>query len=140
MSVSYPIHGADILIFKGSETTPLAGPRNVTINYTCDTVETHTKSNFPAKTYMASWEGWTASFDGVYNGDTMATALHAGDEVAVKIQVRTAASTYEQIYAGNAIITEFSIEAGQDDITTFSCSLQGTGALTIGAGTQGGTP
>ena len=137
MSVSYPIHGANILLFKGSETTPIAGQRNVTINYTCDSVETFTKSDFPAKTFMAGWESWTCSFDGVYNGDTMATALHAGAEVAVKIQVKTGTTTYEQIYAGNAIITEFSIEAGQDDITTFSCSLQGTGALTIGAGTQG---
>lgn len=43
-------------------------------------------------------------------------------------------SSYTEIYSGSAIITEFSVEAGQDDVTTFSATLQGSGAFTYPSG------
>ena len=142
------IHGANILIFKGSATTPIAGQKNVTINFTSDTVDTSTKDTFPSKTYMASWMDWTCSFDGVYSGDDILNDLAVGDAVTVKIKKRvttSGTSTYTDIYSGSAIITEFSVEASQDDVTTFSASLQGSGSFTYptpsssqGGDTQGG--
>ena len=139
------IHGANILIFKDSATTPIAGQKNVTINFTSDTVDISTKDTFPSKTYIASWMDWTCSFDGVYNGDNILHDLAVGNAVTVKIKKRTTTngtSTYEEIYSGSAIITEFSVEASQDDVTTFSASLQGSGAFTYptpsNSGTQGG--
>ena len=142
------IQGANILIFKGSETSPIAGQKNVTINFTSDTVDTSTKDTFPSKTYMASWMDWTCSFDGVYSGDDILNDLAVGAAVTVRIKSRVKNGdtyTYTEIYSGSAIITEFSVEASQDDVTTFSASLQGSGSFTYstpsnsqGGETQGG--
>ncbi len=142
------LRGVDILIFKGTDTSPIAGQRNVTINFKSDTFDTTAKSDYPNKTYMSGWMDWDASFDGVYDGDAMLDLLAVGNSVAVKIQKNTgtyASPSYTQIYSGNALVTEFSVEAGQDDIATFSISLQGTGAFTYpsqSSGTSGtsGTP
>lgn len=128
------VHGVHIRIYSG--TTLIGGQRNVTINYKADTVEIHTKEDFPNKKYLRSWEDWDCSFDGVLKDTTMATALKAGDTVSVKIQDDSGDSAV-QMFTGSAIVTEYSVEAGQDDVTTFSISLQGNGALTVGSGGSG---
>lgn len=130
------IAGANILIFKGTDTTPIAGQKNVTINFKSDTIETSTKDTFPSKTYISSWMDWDCSFDGVYSGDDILDDLAVGDAVTVKIKKRittsgtSGTSSYTEIYSGSAIITEFSVEGSQEDVTTFSATLQGSGAFT----------
>lgn len=128
------IAGANILIFKGaSSTSPIAGQKNVTINFKSETIDTSTKSDYPSKTYISGAMDWDCSFDGVYEGNDILNDLAVGSSVAVKIQSRTVTSgtpTYTQIYSGSAIITQFTVEASKDDVTTFSATLQGTGAFT----------
>ena len=127
------IHGACIRIYDG--TTLIGGQRNVTINIKSDTVETHSKEDFPWKYYKYSWMEWDCSFDGVFAVDTPANyteKLIKGQTLSVDITDDSAnlASKGTTLYSGTAVVTEFSMEAGQDDIATFSISLQGTGALT----------
>lgn len=127
------IAGANILVFKGTDTTPIAGQKNVTITFKSETIDTTTKDTFPSKTCMSGFMDWECSFDGVYSGDDILDDLAVGDAITVKIKKRTTSSgtsSYTEIYSGSACITEFSIGASQDDVTTFSATLQGSGAFT----------
>ena len=121
------IHGVHIRIYNGTDL--IGGQRNVTINTKSDTVEVHTKTDFPNKKYIKSWEDWDCSFDGVLQNSSLSGSIAAGDTVSVVIQ-DDSSTPGTSMLTGSAIVTEYNVEAGQDDITTFSVSLQGNGALT----------
>lgn len=124
-TIPTPLHGATVLIKIGS--TVVAGQRDATINIKRDTIETHCKTDYPyMKKYMVSWGEWDCSFDGIWLGDALLSELSAGTAVSVTIDMNNGST-----YTGDAIVTECSLSIPQDDVATFSCNLQGCGALTI---------
>lgn len=123
-----PMHGANVLIYI--EDTLVAGQKNCTINVKRDTIEVQSKSDYPNKKFMSNWAEWDCSFDGVFLSPEYAEALLSGSEVDVEIEFGSHTSP-SITYSGTANVTEANIEASQDDVATLSCTLQGTGALTI---------
>ena len=75
-------------------------------------------------------KSWTSSCDGVYFVDDAGleaaqTAFMNGTEVKLDFTNSSGLA-----YSGQAVITSMSVEAGQEDIVSYTISFEGTGALT----------
>ena len=122
------IKGVDVLIKIGSQV--IGGQRNATVEMSAETLDTTTKSSGGWSTKIAGLKSWTCSADGVFFIDDAGhkaceTAFLAGN--AVQVELSNTSGLY---YAGDVIITSMSVEAGQDDVVSYSVSFEGTGELT----------
>lgn len=128
------IAGVDVLLYAmvGSPTpvsTVVGGQSGATLNRETNVIEVTSKESGWAEN-VAGIKSWSIECDGyVVTGDSAYTALETAWETGATIEVEIkvpAGSTY----TGQAIISQFPLEAPQDDAMTFKITLQGTGALT----------
>lgn len=110
--------------------TIVGGQRGATLNRSAETIDITTKSSSGWRENEASIREWSIETDGLLiEDDTAYTELENcymnGTKVLVEL-VTAAGNTYE----GEALITDFPIEAPYDDAATYSVTLQGTGPLT----------
>ena len=107
-----------------------------------ETRETTSKDDAIFRTYVASAKNWTISGSALF-GDDNATSwnpddlyAYIGTEVDIKITQCAAGTvtpaTGETKIEGNAILTQLSASFPDKDNGTYSFSLQGTGAWTVG--------
>jgi TP901-1 family phage major tail protein len=129
-----PIRGVDVLInvWTGAAYETVAGQRGCTINLTADTLDATSKTD---ELTLAGWRSkmsglrdWSMDFDGLLELADNAVmylynAFRTGDEVQVQI------SGLDIVLAGPAYITNFSIAAPHDDLTTVTGTLAGFGPL-----------
>ncbi|WP_034328678.1 phage major tail protein, TP901-1 family [Alkaliphilus transvaalensis] len=120
--------GVDFIIKVGDKV--LGGQRGGTLNRTAEMIDTTTKSSAGWKENEASYKEWSIASDGLLVETDEAftlleTAYMNGEKVMVELS--TAAGNK---YSGEALITDFPIEAPYDDSATYSVTLQGTGPLT----------
>ena len=126
------IKGLDVLIKVGS--TVVGGQRNASLEMSAETIDTTVKSTGGWAAKIPGIKSWTSSCDGVYflddTGLTAAqTAFMNGTEVKLEFSKGT-----DLVYSGQAVITSMSVEAGQEDVVSYTISFEGTGALTATAG------
>ena len=124
------IKGLDVLIKVGS--TVVGGQRNASLEMSAETIDTTVKSTGGWAAKIPGIKSWTSSCDGVYFLDDAGleaaqTAFMEGTEV--KLDFSKGA---ELVYSGQAVITSMSVEAGQEDVVSYTISFEGTGALTAG--------
>lgn len=110
--------------------TSVGGQRGAALNRATETIDSSSKDSNGWQESDVGLKNWGIETDGLLIEDDTAygkleTAYMASD--TVKVQLSTPA---EKTYTGDAIITDFPIDAPYDDVATFSISLQGTGALT----------
>ena len=122
------IKGVDVLIKIGDQV--IGGQRNATIEMSAETIDTTTKSSGGWTTKIAGLKSWTCSADGIFFIDDAGrkaceTAFLNGGTVQVELSNETGL-----YYAGNVLISSMSVEAGQDDVVSYSVSFEGTGELT----------
>ncbi|MCD6177552.1 MAG: hypothetical protein J7K29_06920 [Candidatus Cloacimonetes bacterium] len=103
--------------------------RGATLTINTDTIETTAKQDDWAE-FVAGKRNWTLDCDALVvitdNGRlALESAATNGTEVQVKLVVDS------KKYEGNGIITSYQITGSMGDVTTYSISIQGTGALTI---------
>lgn len=128
------VAGVDVLLFynDGTSDVVLGGQSGATLNRETNIIEVTSKESGWAENLagIKSWsieaEGYVVVSDKAY--DAMEDAWENGEEIDVQIVVPSG-----QTYSGKALISEFPLEAPQDDALTFSISLQGTGALSKAA-------
>ena len=125
------VKGVDVQVKVGSNF--VAGERNATLNRSAETIDVTTKDSEGWKENEASFKEWGVDSDGLMiENDTafeaLETAFENGEAVALEIALPSGKK-----YSGNAIITDFPLEAPYDDEMTYSVSFVGTGALTITA-------
>lgn len=104
-----------------------------------DMIETTNKDSAGAKEYIAGEYGYTMSVEGMFEEDAsvgasiswkeIITDLIAGTEVTI---VMTSNVSGDLKLSGKALFSNLNLTAPQNDVTTFTASIQGTGALTIG--------
>lgn len=99
---------------------------------TSETADATNKDNEPWSETIITRIGWGASFDGVLDdADTalvyLRTQWKAGNPIYVQIQKDQL--TGGQNEEGSAVITDLSEEYPDSDVVTYTCELQGTGAL-----------
>lgn len=84
---------------------------------------------------LSSIKSWTMSTSALYALDStnspqsIAAAVLAGTPVAVRFTTDVTGDTY---YSGTGIITKFDVNAPNEEDSTFSIEIKGSGALTIG--------
>jgi TP901-1 family phage major tail protein len=126
------IAGVDVLLYAstdgGTTKNVVGGQSGATLNRETNVMEVTSKESGWAENLagIKSWsiecEGYVVVSDVAY--EALETAWEEGEPIDVEIVVPSGST-----YNGKAIISEFPLEAPQDDAMTFSITLQGTGAL-----------
>ena len=126
--------GLNVLVSTG-EGQVLGGQRGATLNRGSETLDVSNKATGGAwKEFIAGAKEWSIECDGILiDGDASFTALETAflNGTIVKVKIGDDAGWG---YNGNAIITDFPIEAPYDDALTYTVTLQGTGELSKVAG------
>ena len=122
------IKGLDVLIKVGSQV--VGGQRNASLEMSAETIDTTVKSTGGWASKIPGIKSWTSSCDGVYFLDDAGleaaqTAFMNGTAVELEFSKQSGLA-----YSGQAVITSMSVEAGQEDIVSYTISFEGTGALT----------
>ena len=122
------IKGLDVLIKVGS--TVVGGQRNASLEMSAETIDTTVKTTGGWASKIPGIKSWTSSCDGVYFVDDAGleaaqTAFMNGTAVSLEFSNSEGLS-----YSGQAVITSMSVEAGQEDVVSYTISFEGTGALT----------
>lgn len=127
--------GVNFLILVEDKQTPgtyikVAGQRNGSLNREYDTVDVTNKDNSGWSDEEYGVGKWSIEGDGLLvENDAGYLALEEAFENAeyVKVRFQTAGGNK---YEGNALISDFPIEAPYDDAATYSITLNGKGAYT----------
>lgn len=132
--------GLDFLVLVNTGTSsapsfkPIAAQRGATLNRSAETLDITSKATEGWKESLAGLKEWSIDADGLLvESDEGFKALEDAfmDSEKIKIQLQTASGNK---YEGDAIITDFPIEAPYDDVATYSLSFTGAGKLAKIAG------
>ena len=118
--------GADAL-------TAIASVRGWSMDITRDTVENTSMSSAGARTYKKGLQSYSGSMDIVYDDSEnaiVATALNPDTDDAVSVEFYSDSAVDATKFAGDVIVTGYSVTASYDGLTEASVSFQGTGAIT----------
>ena len=123
------IKGLDVLIKVGTQV--VGGQRNASLEMSAETIDTTVKTTGGWASKITGIKSWTSSCDGVYFLDDAGleaaqTAFMNGAAVQLEFS-----KGVELVYSGQAVITSMAVEAGQEDIVSYTISFEGTGALTV---------
>lgn len=138
-------YGGDMHLFLASG-LPIAFSTSAKLEVTCDTREISSKDSGYWKERLAGKLDWKAGSDALYTEALVGTAtttsvdelyalMTARSPITMVFGAATGAAaaqtndTSKKHYTGQAIITAISINAPDNETTTYSISLEGTGAL-----------
>ena len=120
-------NGTLISIYKVIATvnTKIANATSNDFTITKDMIETTNKDSAGAKEYIAGEYGYTMSVEGMFEEDASVGALISWKEIMTDLM----AGTEITIVMTSALTGE--LTAPQNAVSTFTASIQGTGALTV---------
>ena len=135
------VNGTLVALYKDTGTPPLVKVANLTstdFELSKDTIDATNKDGGSYKEFLVGLSSWTMNAEGIFEEDGSATGVTAkdllddiiaGDPITA---VMSSAETGDLKLSGLAVITSFAWNAPVNDVSTFSVSLQGSGALTVG--------
>lgn len=133
-------NGTLIAIYKdiSGTLTKIANATSNDFTITKDMIETTNKDSAGAKEYIAGEYGFTMSVEGMFEEDAsvgasiswkeIMTDLLAGTVVTI---VMTSNVTGDLKLSASALFNDLKLTAPQNAVSTFTASIQGTGALTV---------
>ena len=133
-------NGTLISIYKVIATvnTKIANATSNDFTITKDMIETTNKDSAGAKEYIAGEYGYTMSVEGMFEEDASVGALISWKEIIADLMagteitiVMTSAITGDLKLSGAALFSDLKLTAPQNAVSTFTASIQGTGALTV---------
>ena len=119
--------------------TKIANLTSTDFELTKDTIDATNKDGNNYKEFLVGLSSWTMSAEGIFEEDGSTTNhspkdllddIIAGQEITVVMG--NADETGDLKLSGSAVLTNFSWNAPVNDVSTFSCTLQGSGTLTVG--------
>lgn len=119
--------------------TKIANLTSTDFELTKDTIDATNKDGNNYKEFLVGLSSWTMSAEGIFEEDGSTTNhspkdllddIIAGAEITVVMG--NADETGDLKLSGSAVLTNFSWNAPVNDVSTFSCTLQGSGTLTVG--------
>ena len=115
----------------GASFNDLTGQRNGTFTRTTTTVDSTTKAEAGQSAFLASRLEWTFDADGIMD-DTTDTAWGDLVDAYDALTVVSCRFTDEDsnTYIGNVLVTTLELTGPEDDVYSYTVSLQGTGTLT----------
>ena len=134
-------NGTLIAIYKdvAGTLTKIANASSNDFSITKDMIETTNKDSAGEKEYIAGEYGYTMSVEGMFEEDAsvgasiswkeILTDLIAGTSVTI---VMTSNVSGDIKLSGAAFFSDLNLTAPRNDVATFTASIQGTGALTVG--------
>ena len=140
MATTGLVNGTLIALYKDVSGTPtkIANLTSTDFEITKDTIDATNKDGDTYKEFLVGLSSWTMSAEGIFEEDgstsnfsakDLLDDMIAGDAITV---VMTSNETGDLKLTGSAVMTSFAWNAPVNDVATFSCSLQGSGALTVG--------
>jgi len=131
---NYEGSAGTVKIKSGSDAlTAIASVRSWSMDITRDTVETTSMSSGGTRTYKKGLQTYSGSMDIVYDDSEntiVSTAMNPDTDDTVSVELYSDAAVDTSKFAGDVIITSYSITANYDGLTEASVSFQGTGAIT----------
>jgi predicted secreted protein len=133
-------NGTLISIYKVIATvnTKIANATSNDFTITKDMIETTNKDSAGAKEYIAGEYGYTMTVEGMFEEDASVGALISWKEIIADLMagteitiVMTSAVTGDLKLSGAALFNDLKLTAPQNAVSTFTASIQGTGALTV---------
>lgn len=110
--------------------TKVGGQRGASLSRSSDTFDATNKDSLGWKEFEAGFKEWSIEADGlVLTTDIGYVALETAYTSGAKVKVQIIDANGAD-YTGSAIVTDLPIDMPYDDLVTYSCTLQGTGALT----------
>ena len=140
MATTGLVNGTLVALYKDVSGTPtkIANLTSTDFELSKDTIDATNKDGGSYKEFLVGLSSWTMNAEGIFEEDGSATGVSAkdllddiiaGDPITA---VMSSAESGDLKLSGSAIITSFAWNAPVNDVSTFSVSLQGTGALTVG--------
>lgn len=143
MATTGLVNGTLVSLYKdvAGTLTKIANGTSADFEITKDTIDATNKDGGSYKEFLVGLSSWTMSFEGIFeeDGSVGAGLLSAKDVIDDLIAgtlitvVMTSNVTGDLKLSGSALLTNFAWSAPVNDVATFSCSLQGSGSLTVGA-------
>lgn len=133
-------NGTLIAIYKdiSGTLTKIANATSNDFTITKDMIETTNKDSAGAKEYIAGEYGYTMSVEGMFEEDGSVGALISWKEIMTDLLagtivtiVMTSNVTGDLKLSGSALFNDLKLTAPQNAVSTFTASIQGTGALTV---------
>jgi predicted secreted protein len=134
-------NGTLIAIYKdiSGTLTKIANATSNDFTITKDMIETTNKDSAGAKEYIAGEYGYTMSVEGMFEEDGSVGALISWKEIITDLLAGTSVTIVmtsnvsgDLKLSGSAFFNDLNLTAPQNDVATFTASIQGTGALTVG--------
>jgi len=142
MATTGPVNGTLISIYKDVSGTlkKIANATSNSIDISKDMIDVTSKDSAGAKEFIAGEYGYTLNVEAIFEDDAsvgasqqsfkdLATDLLAGTLLTI---VMSSNVTGDEKYSGTAFFTSLSLSAPNNDKATWTGTLQGSGALTIG--------
>lgn len=143
------INGTNILLYQYDPITllgvPFAAATNCTFNTSVDQVEVTTTNSNSYKEYLGSQINWNITADGFialadYSYLSLLTKLRLKEQIVVKFQIDNdnddgSGTLGYSVFTGVVNIVNLDMSGPVEGASTYSVTLQGTGAYTI-SGTQ----
>ena len=145
MATTGKVNGTVIGLYKVVTGTPdtytkIANGRSASADVSIDMIETTEKDSGGYKEFIAGEKGDTFQFEGVLEYDTsvstqglsmkdLMTDALAGNSFVIRWSSQSTGDEYLQ---SSVLISSVSLSAPNNDVATFSCTLQMTGTITLG--------
>ena len=132
MATTGKINGTDFLLYVGgvavswstSCSLSVTGPGTINVSNK-DSDNWLEKLKAKGYSWTMSVDGM-ATFDGTYSVEDIFLLFRNNSTVTIKFSTDDAA---DRFWSGSAVATSFSLDAPQEDATTFSCEFEGLGIL-----------
>lgn len=133
-------NGTLIAIYKdiSGTLTKIANATSNDFTITKDMIETTNKDSAGAKEYIAGEYGYTMSVEGMFEEDGSVGALISWKEIMTDLLAGTSVTivmtsnvTGDLKLSGSAFFNDLKLTAPQNAVSTFTASIQGSGALTV---------
>ena len=133
-------NGTLIAIYKdiSGSLTKIANATSNDFTITKDMIETTNKDSAGAKEYIAGEYGYTMSVEGMFEEDGSVGALISWKEIITDLLAGTSVTivmtsnvTGDLKLSGSAFFNDLKLTAPQNAVSTFTASIQGSGALTV---------
>ena len=133
-------NGTLIAIYKdiSGTLTKIANATSNDFTITKDMIETTNKDSGGAKEYIAGEYGYTMSVEGMFEEDGSVGALISWKEIITDLLAGTSVTivmtsnvTGDLKLSGSAFFNDLKLTAPQNAVSTFTASIQGSGALTV---------
>ena len=124
------ISGVKVKVYiKDATGKVLGGQRGATLNRSAETMDATTKDGAGWQENVAGLKSWGIDCDGVFvESDVAYELLEAaflnGDNVVAYVELPSGTK-----YEGTCIVADLPLEFPYDDLSTYSVTLTGTGAL-----------